>query len=358
MPRSTSSMRARVCCGTTEMDGVFRLELDDGQSAHAHRVVLATGIRDVFPPVDNFEAYFGRSIFTCPSCDGYEAQGKAVVVVGDSPEMAEFAVGLLDWAGSVIAVRANHSSWSFGDRATAQLPLDDVAGRVVAIAGSNGQVRSLEFDDGRSLACDLVFWSMRHEQQSDLAIKLGCAMSEDGCVMVDCEGATSVQWVYAAGDMTPGAHLIQVAAAKGATAGIAAANVAARACRFADVAPSCANGRWAHRLGRAIRRPGGTRTRRRRMRPMMRGHPARTGSARRTDRVAGGDWRCHGPRRGSRFGRVARPGHMGTVELWNRSRGATLRTSPALVGRARELIAAALISSRRNEFVPASGIRV
>jgi pyruvate/2-oxoglutarate dehydrogenase complex dihydrolipoamide dehydrogenase (E3) component len=41
--------------------------------------------------------------------------------------------------------------------------------------------------------------------------------------VVDEHGLTSVEHVYAAGDMTPGPHLVQVAAAKGATAGIAAA---------------------------------------------------------------------------------------------------------------------------------------
>jgi thioredoxin reductase (NADPH) len=48
-------------------------------------------------------------------------------------------------------------------------------------------------------------------------------MSGEGCVLVDEHGKTTVDGVYAAGDMTPGPHLVQVAAAEGANAGIAAA---------------------------------------------------------------------------------------------------------------------------------------
>ena len=48
-------------------------------------------------------------------------------------------------------------------------------------------------------------------------------MTDEGCVVVDDEGATTVPGLYACGDVTPGMHLVQVAAAKGAVAGIGAA---------------------------------------------------------------------------------------------------------------------------------------
>lgn len=212
----------QVTTATSTNDGVFLLVLDDGDAVRAHRLILATGVRDVFPPVPEFEDYFGRSIFTCPSCDGYEAQHKTVAVVGDSPEIAEFAVGLLDWARSVVVVHES-SDWSFDEQATAGIPVDDVEGRVVGIAGHDHQVESLVLDGGDTVPCDVVFWSMQHEQQSDLPAQLGCEMTGEGCVAVDEEGATSIEWVYAAGDMTPGPHLVQIAAAEGARAGIAAA---------------------------------------------------------------------------------------------------------------------------------------
>jgi thioredoxin reductase len=69
----------------------------------------------------------------------------------------------------------------------------------------------------------LVFFSIAHVPASDLADQLGCRWTDEGCVEVDAQGRTTVPGVYAAGDMTPGMQLVQVAAAGGATAGIACA---------------------------------------------------------------------------------------------------------------------------------------
>lgn len=52
---------------------------------------------------------------------------------------------------------------------------------------------------------------------------LGCELTGEGCVAVDDHGETSVPGVYAAGDLTPGLQLVQVAAAGGAVAGVSCA---------------------------------------------------------------------------------------------------------------------------------------
>ena len=212
----------RVASSRRESCG-FVLELDDGRAIRALRVVLATGVKDVFPHVPDFGRYYGRSIYTCPSCDGYEAQGKAVAVVGDTPDMIEFAIGLLDWARSVVAIGEAGAPPVIETSDHERLPIDSIAGPVIAIAGREAQVQSLVLDGGRSVPCDVVFWLMTHEQQSDLAQQLGCDISAEGCVVVDDKCATTIPDVYAAGDMTPGPHLVQIAAAEGAKAGIHAA---------------------------------------------------------------------------------------------------------------------------------------
>lgn len=69
------------------------------------------------------------------------------------------------------------------------------------------------------LDCRLAFFSFAHHPVRALADGLGCATDDDGYVMVDEHGRTSVPGVYAGGDLTPGFHLVQVAAADGAVAG-------------------------------------------------------------------------------------------------------------------------------------------
>ncbi|HEX7168139.1 MAG TPA: FAD-dependent oxidoreductase, partial [Acidimicrobiales bacterium] len=71
--------------------------------------------------------------------------------------------------------------------------------------------------------CRMAFFSIAHHPTNDLAREFGCELTEEGCVVVDANNETSVPGVYAAGDLTPGTQLISIAAAKGATAGIACA---------------------------------------------------------------------------------------------------------------------------------------
>ncbi|HWM18914.1 MAG TPA: NAD(P)/FAD-dependent oxidoreductase [Ilumatobacteraceae bacterium] len=197
----------------------FEIRLDDGSEVGALRLILATGVRDTFPSIDRFEEFFGTNVFSCPSCDGYEAQGKSVAVIGDR-DVAPFAVGLLDWATSITVI-VDTPDEDLG--ALEQLGIRAVVGEPICLTGEPAQLRSIRLRSGDEVSCEMMFCTMGHEQQSDLPRQLGCEMSSEGCVLVDDHCATSVEHVYAAGDMTPGPHLVQVAASKGATAGIAAA---------------------------------------------------------------------------------------------------------------------------------------
>jgi thioredoxin reductase len=203
----------------------FDVELADGRVIRALRVILATGVRDTFPDIESFEDFYGRSVVTCPSCDGYEAQGRTVAVVGDDEALVPFALGLLDWAVAVTVI-VTPETFERGRETFDELTAAGVRvapGKVVAFRGDPPQIRSIVFADGASVECDVAFCSIQHGQHSELPAALGCEIDDDGCVVVDKDGQTTVERVYAAGDMTPGPHLVQVAAAKGAVAGIAAA---------------------------------------------------------------------------------------------------------------------------------------
>ena len=45
------------------------------------RLVLATGVVDRFPEVQGFFEHYGASVFHCAMCDGYEAEGRTVVIL-------------------------------------------------------------------------------------------------------------------------------------------------------------------------------------------------------------------------------------------------------------------------------------
>jgi thioredoxin reductase len=93
----------------------------------------------------------------------------------------------------------------------------------VRLLGSRGDLKGVELADGRVVPASLFFFSVAHQPRTDLPSALGCRIDDDGYVEIDESGRTSVDGVYAAGDVVPGLQLVQVAAAQGTAAGVAAA---------------------------------------------------------------------------------------------------------------------------------------
>jgi thioredoxin reductase len=221
----TASVRHSSVTGISRrLDGRFDVSLVDGELL-AHRVVLATGVRDAFPEIRGFDEHYGAALFHCPACDGYEARDRDVVALGWDRHLVGFASTLLNWARSVTVVTDGHS---FPDDEACRTMLDDngielVEQGAVELVGSRGALESVRLADGRCLPASMVFFSLAHAPQVDLATALGCDLDDDGYVVVDRNGETSTPFVYAAGDITPQLQLVQVAASSGAIAGVGAA---------------------------------------------------------------------------------------------------------------------------------------
>jgi thioredoxin reductase len=202
-------------------DGLF--EVDD--DLLAHRVLLACGVKDAFPDVEGFFEHYGASVFHCPACDGYEARDRHVVALGWDPHLVGFASTLRNWACSVTVV-TNGLRFQGDDTCRTQLADNGIAlleQDAVRFLGERGDLQGVELGDGRVLPASMVMFSVAHTPRTDLAEALGCELDDEGYVAVSDVGETSVQGVYAAGDLTPGLQLSLVAAASGVVAGVGAA---------------------------------------------------------------------------------------------------------------------------------------
>lgn len=204
----------------------FVATLEDGTTVTARRVVLATGVRDRFPEIGRFDEHYGADVFHCPSCEGFDARGKDVVVLGWGAHIPAFGSELLDWARSVTIVTdgpAPHVSSAQLDACRElgmEFVTDDPAEELL---GERGAMRGVRLASGRVLPAGIAFFSIGHDANVDLATSLGCSLDHDGVILVDDEARTTTDGVYACGDVTPGMQLVAVALGKGTTAGVACA---------------------------------------------------------------------------------------------------------------------------------------
>ena len=222
---SVTIRQAQAVSAQCSVEGLFSVRLSDDEEIHAKRVVLATGVRDAFPDVPDFFDYYGKTVFHCPSCDGYEARDQSVVVFGWSENVAGFARGMLDWASSVLVVTDGRDfEGEVGHRRQLEgLGIRVIEDEVTELCGADGKLEAVRLREGGVIACTRAFFSIAHLPRTELAEQLGCEITDEGCIGVDHEGRTSVAGVYAAGDVTPGMQYVQTAAADGAKAGTACA---------------------------------------------------------------------------------------------------------------------------------------
>jgi thioredoxin reductase len=191
----------------------------------ALRMILATGVVDQFPEVTGFFDYYGVSVFHCPTCDGYEAKDRTVVVFGWSESVTGFALELLDWARRItILTQGRRFEGDEGDRQVlADHGIALIEDDAVELVGQPGRLQAVRLRGGASIDADLGFFSIAHHARVHLAEQLGCELTQDGCLLVDKDGQTTIEGLYAAGDITPGIQLVSVAVGKGTTAGVACA---------------------------------------------------------------------------------------------------------------------------------------
>ncbi|MFC7028353.1 NAD(P)/FAD-dependent oxidoreductase [Halomicroarcula sp. GCM10025324] len=187
----------------------------------AEYVVLATGFNDVRP--DPPLPRTGRGLHYCLHCDAYMFVDESVYVMGHSESAAHVAAIMLNFTDEVdLLTRGDEPTWS--DETAAMLehhPIDVIHADLSGVQnGEDGWLKALEFEDGSVREYKGGFAMYGAEYNNGLARELGCDINDDGTVEVDDHGKTSVETVYAVGDMVAGHNQVPVALGQGAKAGI------------------------------------------------------------------------------------------------------------------------------------------
>lgn len=220
--RSVVYATGRVVAATGE-EGSFRLELDNGRVVRARRLIIATGHRDDLEALElpGLRDAYGRSVFPCPFCDGFEHAGERLAIFG-GPGVEQYAPLVRMWSDDV-AVFTNGRS--LPPAAGAELARNGVSlyeGKVHGLESKDGRLAAVRLLDGRVERDAGFLWDQPGVPASPLADALGVPRSINprGIVtyQTDEMGATSVPRVYVVGDMRTGFSKLAGAAAEGARA--------------------------------------------------------------------------------------------------------------------------------------------
>ncbi|TDK37643.1 NAD(P)/FAD-dependent oxidoreductase [Rhizobium deserti] len=187
----------------------------------ARRLVLALGVTDDLPSIAGLTERWGRSIFHCPYCHGYELDQGDIAVIASSHHSMHQALMLPDWGKTTLMLN--------GCFTPDQEQLQQLQDRGVTIEPRQVQAitshADITFADGRTLSFAGLFVLPQPSIATPLAEQLGCELEDDAlypCIKTGFTKETTVSGVFACGDAARPAGSVALAVGDGNVAGVAA----------------------------------------------------------------------------------------------------------------------------------------
>lgn len=213
--------RARVD-GLERVAGGFELHAQK-RRWRARFVLLATGIVDAMPPIDALDDAIAAGVIRlCAICDGYEASDERIAVYGPLGEALRHAMFLRTFSSQVSVVRSQSGEADASQEAmanAARITLLPVATQLQL----DGKHCRVSFAQQADVVFDTLYPVLGGVAQSTLATALG-ARAQDGELCVDESQQTSVDGLYAVGDVVVALNQISVAVGHAAVAATAIHN--------------------------------------------------------------------------------------------------------------------------------------
>lgn len=197
----------------------FTVELRDGSKYISKTVLLATGIVDKLPPFAGTLECYGKSLWHCPYCDGWEVRGQPIATYGEGALGPGLALEMLTWSSDILLLCDGEPLKKSHEELLLKKGIKIRHEKVRELIHEDGILKTIAFESGPDESRNALFFHAPKEQHSELANKLGLEKwSEDSISTRRYKMATSIPGIYAAGDASKGVKLAIIAAAEGALA--------------------------------------------------------------------------------------------------------------------------------------------
>ena len=198
--------------------GAFDVSTVKHGTFHGRRLLFATGVSDALPAIEGLAERWGRSVFHCPYCHGYELDRGRIGVIATGPTSLHQAQLIPEWGD--VTFFANDAI-TIDEAARTDLESRGVAIEATPIARITGHA-DIGLTDGRTLVFAGLFTASRNAPSSPIADRMGIEIEETPFgtqIRTDASKETSVAGAFACGDVARIPHSVSLAVADGAWAG-------------------------------------------------------------------------------------------------------------------------------------------
>jgi thioredoxin reductase len=200
----------------------FQIITDSDEPIRSRKLLIATGLKEVFPAIPGLTEMYGKSLFHCPYCDGWELRDQPLIVLSENPRVYHMAKLLYNWSHDlVICTNGRNVLTDEQKQVLAYRNIIVTEQTVAAFHGSEGKLRQVEFTDGSRIDRMGGFVTPQWLPQAVFREGLGYEATELDGIRTDETGKSTVPGLFAAGEAASGApSQLIVAAAAGSMAAI------------------------------------------------------------------------------------------------------------------------------------------
>lgn len=225
-PYSGVEVRRVMAKGAAGSDGDFMVTLEEGGPVGTRKILLATGVHDELPDRPGFRELWGRGIFHCPYCHGWEVRDRPLAVLNPGEDAADQAAMIHNWSSDLILITDGPAALDDGAREKlGALGIPIIEKPISRLEGDrdSGNLHRIFFEDGTEIPREALFYRPPQRQRSDLAEALGCEFDTEGPLPTVLKNdpmtrETTVPGVHVAGDAGTMLQGAIMAAASGAAA--------------------------------------------------------------------------------------------------------------------------------------------
>jgi thioredoxin reductase len=201
-------------------DYKFQVSVSSGEVYTSHKLLFATGVKDILPEIPGFKECWGKSIIHCPYCHGYEYADQATGIIANGDMAFEFGRLIRNWSQN-LTIFTNGASTISKEHAKLLQDLNVTieTGLILDLEHQSGFIKSAHLEDGLIVPLQVLYARIPFEQHFAGIVEIGCELTQDGFVKVDDFLKTSVPGIYAVGDCITALRSVAGAVASGSKAG-------------------------------------------------------------------------------------------------------------------------------------------
>jgi thioredoxin reductase len=186
----------------------------------AKKILFATGVKDLMPPIPGVAESWGISVVHCPYCHGYEYRGQNTGILINGDMALDFGKFIKHWTSQLTIFTNGPATFDMATREqilSADIQINEK--QIRELDHHNGYIKALIFEDQSQVELTALYARLPFEQHCPIPQNLGCNLSEHGYIQVDEAQKTNVAGIYAAGDNTSMFRGLSMAMAAGTMAG-------------------------------------------------------------------------------------------------------------------------------------------